>query len=128
MITVVQDAPKEFRDLVDSLTSVHFTIRNLEAEIKKPDSALSLSGEDRARNVISMVSAITRTLKALEELVNRYQIIVKPTGDLTAYWCRLWSKVKWSTEVKIIEDLRQKLVFHTNTINLYMMTVNKYVV
>lgn len=124
----MQDAPNEFRSLVDSLQSVKIAMHDLEEEVKNENSALSRAGEDRVRNVVAMVGAIMRTLKDVEKIVNRYQVIVGPVTDLKSYSFRLWSKLKWTQEVKVIEDLKQKLMFHTGTITLVMLTVGKYVI
>lgn len=123
----MQDAPSEFRSLVDSLQSVKVAMHDLEKEVGNEDSALSRAGEDRVRNVVAMVGAIMRTLKDVEKIVNRYQVIVGPVTDLKSYSVRLWSKIKWTQEVKEIEDLKQKLMFHTGTITLVLLTVGKYV-
>lgn len=124
----MQDAPSEFRSLVDSLQSVKVAMHDLEKEVGNEDSALSRAGEDRVRNVVAMVGAIMRTLKDVEKIVNRYQVIVGPVTDLKSYSFRLWSKIKWTQEIKEIEDLKQKLMFHTGTITLVLLTVGKYVI
>lgn len=103
-------------------------MRDLEEEVKNENSALSRAGEDRVRNVVAMVGALVRTLKAVEKIVNRYQVIVGPVTDLKSYSVKLWSKIKWVQEVKAIEDLKQKLMFHTGTITLVLLTVGKYVI
>lgn len=125
--TVIQDAPHEFRSLVDSLQSVKIAMHDLEEEVKNENSALSRAGEDRVRNVVAMVGALMRTLKAVEKIVNRYQVIVGPATDLKSYSVKLWGKIKWVQEVKAIEDLKQKLMFHTGAITLVLLTVGKYV-
>lgn len=102
-------------------------MHDLEVEVRNEGSALSRAGEDRVRNVVAMVGAITRTLKAVEKIVNRYQLIVGPAGDFKSYGIRLWSKIKWTQEVRAIEDLKQKLMFHTGTITLVLLTVGKFV-
>lgn len=124
----MQDAPSEFRSLVDSLQSVKVAMHDLENEVGNKDSALSRAGEDRVRNVLAMAGAITKTLKDVEKTVNRHQAIVGPVTDLKSYSFRLWSKIKWTQEVKEIEDLKQKLMFHTGTITLVLLTVGKYVI
>lgn len=103
-------------------------MHDLEEEVKDENSALSRAGEDRVRNVAAIVGAITRTLKAVEKIVNRYQVIVGPVGDFKSYGLRLWSKVRWTQEVKVIEDLKQKLMFHTSTITLVLLTAGKFVI
>lgn len=102
-------------------------MNDLEEEVKNENSALSRAGEDRIRNVVAVVGAITRTLKAIEKIANRYQVIVGPATDLASYGFRLWSKIRWAQEVKEIKDLKQKLMFHTGTITLVLLTVGKYV-
>lgn len=78
----------------------------LQEEAKDPDSALVQAGENRVQMVNEMVKGIGDTLKKLEKVAKKYQILGSSSKRQ-----QLWTKFKWSVEFSDIDSLRSK-VYH----------------
>jgi len=85
----------------------------LREEVNNPQSTLVQAGEDRVRMVNEMVARIQETLKKLEKVAKRYQVL--DSGSKTK---QLWSKFKWSVEFSNVEALRSKTCLLSPTHNL----------
>ncbi len=69
-----------------------------------PNSALVQSGENRVQMVNEMVKGIADTLKKLEKVAKKYQILGSSSKRR-----QLWTKFKWSVEFSDIDSLRSKV-------------------
>lgn len=76
----------------------------LQEEAKDPDSALVQAGEDRVRMVNEMVNGIGDTLRKLEKVARKYEILGSSSKRR-----QLWTKFKWSVEFSSIDALRNKV-------------------
>lgn len=76
----------------------------LQEEAMDPNSALVQSGENRVQMVNEMVKGIADTLKKLEKVAKKYQILGSSSKRR-----QLWTKFKWSVEFSDIDSLRSKV-------------------
>ncbi len=95
---------------------------------------------DDARNRIigraAELMARCKTLENLNALVEQYQEIRKPEGNASMAVQRVWKpiflrnyqKIWWTSEGGNIEDLRNMLEMHVNSINLTLQALQRYVV
>lgn len=76
----------------------------LQEEAMDPNSALVQAGENRVQMVNEMVKGIGDTLKKLEKVAKRYQVLGSSSKRR-----QLWTKFKWSVEFSDIDSLRSKV-------------------
>jgi len=101
---VARGAPKEFQLLVGEISTLSNSLKMLQEDILDPDSVLVQAGEDRVRMVKEMVSRIEITLKQLEKVATKYDIL-RPGSKGK----QIWTKVKWSFEFTSLDSLRNKV-------------------
>ena len=115
---VARGAPQEFQLLVGEVSTLSNSLNILQEEVKDPDSALIRAGEDRVRMVNEMVKNIAVTLKSLEKVAKKYEILGSSSKRKL-----IWAKFKWSVEFTSIDGLRNKLVYHNTVMNLLLTSV-----
>jgi hypothetical protein len=139
--TIVRGAPQEFQLLLGEISTLSNSIKILKEEVEDPSSTLRQAGEDRVRMVNEMLSRINVTLKELQKVARKYEIL--GTGSKRQ---QIWVKFKWSVEFTSIDSLRSKvclvysvafsctseahsgkLVYHNTVMNLLLTSVGKYV-
>lgn len=76
----------------------------LEGDITDPNSALRQAGDDRVRTLNEMVRGIEDTLKKLEKVAKKYDILGSSSKRR-----QLWAKLKWSIDFSDIDNLRNKV-------------------
>lgn len=101
---VARGAPQEFQLLLGEVSTLRNSLTILQDEVKNPDSTLVRAGENRMRMVNGMIAGITDTLKRLEKLAGKYEILGSNSRRK-----QLWAKLKWSTEFSGIDALRNKV-------------------
>jgi len=139
--TIARGAPQEFQLLLGEISTLSNSIKILKEEVEEPSSTLRQAGEDRVRMVNEMLSRINVTLKELQKVARKYEIL--GTGSKRQ---QIWVKFKWSVEFTSIDSLRSKvcivysvafsctseahsgkLVYHNTVMNLLLTSVGKYV-
>ncbi|KAL2049934.1 hypothetical protein ABVK25_009801 [Lepraria finkii] len=115
---VARGAPQEFQLLLGEVSTLRNSLTILQDEVKNPDSTLVRAGENRMRMVNGMIAGITDTLKRLEKLASKYEILGSNSRRK-----QLWAKLKWSTEFSGIDALRNKLIYHNAVMNLLLTSV-----
>ena len=68
--------------------------------------------------VNEMVKNITNTLRSLEKVAKKYEILGSDSKRKL-----IWAKFKWSVEFTSIDTLRNKLVYHNTVMNLLLTSV-----
>ncbi|KAK4691776.1 hypothetical protein P7C71_g5297, partial [Lecanoromycetidae sp. Uapishka_2] len=72
---VARGAPQEFHMLEREVSTLSHSLKILLEEVNDPDSILVKAGEDRVRMVNEMVAGIGETLKRLEKVAKKYEIL-----------------------------------------------------
>jgi hypothetical protein len=101
---VARDAPQEFQLLLGEVSTLSHSLTILQEEVKNPTSTLVLAGEDRVRMVNEMVARISETLKRLQKVASKYEVL-----ESSSKRKRIWAKLKWSSELTSIDALRNKV-------------------
>ena len=102
--TIARGAPQEFQLLLGEISTLSNSLKILQEEVSDPGSTLVRAGEDRVRMVNEMVSRINLTLKELQKVAKKYEIL--GTGSKGK---QIWVKFKWSVEFTSIDSLRSKV-------------------
>ena len=103
---VARGAPQDFQSLLADLTTLSGSIQLLQDELKNEDSVLVRSGEARVRMVQDMIKRVEETLLKLQKFAAKYSKLLDTSRSKTR---RVWDKIKWSTDLKDIDDLRNKV-------------------
>jgi hypothetical protein len=140
-----KSAPTEFHEVENQLYSLSAALSALDAAIKLRDPAITidLTGPPtlshhqftEAGEVVEfMLKSCEETLEHLKKLVENYGSIGKPNhpdSPMLKRWSKEikdnWKKVKWTTEGGDLATLRSQLTVHTNSLNLLLGVMNKYV-
>ena len=102
---IARGAPQEFQLLVGEISTLHNSLNLLQEEVKDPESAFVLAGEDRIVMVNEMIRNINNTLESLEKVARKYEILGSSSKTR-----QLWGKLKWSIEYTGIDSLRNKVI------------------
>ncbi len=101
---IARGAPQEFQLLVGEISTLSNSLNILQEEVKDPTSTLVQAGEDRVRMVNEMICGIGETLKRLEKVARKYEILGSNSKRR-----QIWVKFKWSVEFSNIDALRNKV-------------------
>lgn len=101
---IAQGAPQEFELLVREVSILSNSMRILQNDVKDPRSTLAQGGEDRARMLNDIVKSIGDTLKRLEKVAKKYEVL-----DSSSKGTHFWVKFKWSLDFSSINGLRNKV-------------------
>jgi hypothetical protein len=100
---IARGAPQEFQMLLSEISALSNSLKMLQEEVSDPGSTLRRAGEDRVTMVNEMVSRINITLKELQKVAKKYEIL--GTGSKGR---QILAKFKWSVEFTSIDSLRSK--------------------
>ncbi|KAH0558859.1 hypothetical protein GP486_004507 [Trichoglossum hirsutum] len=101
--TIARGAPQEFQLLLGEISTLSNSLKILQEEVSDPGSTLVQAGEDRIRMVNEMVSCVNVTLKELQKVAKKYEIL--GTGSKGK---QIWVKLKCSS-LKRIESSTKAL-------------------
>jgi hypothetical protein len=104
-------APGEFQELSRELSTLYTILHELEDDAKTPTSLLNRHGPGRKLELDTLIGNLSTTLKQVEDIVKRYHSLGRDQK-------KTWDRVKFAT--KDMVDLRSKLQFHINGINLFI--------
>ena len=90
---------------MNEVSNLSNSLQVLQNEVKDPKSKLVQAGEDRARMVNDMVKGIGDTLKRLEKVAKKYEVLGSSSKGK-----HFWVKFKWSVEFSSIDGLRNKVI------------------
>jgi hypothetical protein len=91
--------------------SLHAAVKQLEEEASKPNSVVGKAGEHKQKELQNLVKNIRQILDQLDRFVSRY----KGLGTTKR---KKRDIVRFSTES--LEDIRSKVILHTNALNLFL--------
>jgi len=109
-------APGEFQELSRELSSLHTILLELEDEAKTPNSLLNRRGSARKPELDGLLENLSVVLEQIEDIVNNYQSLGRDQK-------RVWDRVTFAAKENLTE-LRSKLTFHTNAINLFISSLS----
>lgn len=127
-----KSAPSEFAEVEREANSLSDAFKLVAETLHADGSVLSSADEDTITAVDAILDSARRTLDDLDSFVERYQVIKKKKTSGGGFAVeRSWSDVvianyrtfKWTTEGGDINDLRNMLQMHTNSINLTMQAL-----
>lgn len=141
-----RSAPAEFREVENQLYSLSAALCALKDSPALAESSLSVgssllfglfrrSRPDVGDNILAcMLQNCEETLKHLEKIVDKYGCLGE-SRDATASHIKRWSrelrnnwkKIEWTTEGGDLATLRSQLTVHTNSLNVVLGVLNKFV-
>jgi hypothetical protein len=129
-------APAQFQEVENELKGLNQAIMLL-AETLDEDGSLLQRADDKTKEGLDKILGCCRqTLDVLESFVIQYQEIKRPDehGGLASQrtWrqvlVRHYKTITWTTEGGDIQQLRNKLQMHTQSISLTMQALQRYTV
>jgi hypothetical protein len=136
-----KSAPAELREVENQLYSLSAALQALHGTqstaISIDPATLPRSSQQRQANGKNVLHAMLEncevTLRHLETVVNKYSSINEPQDQdapLFKKWSKRirtdWSKIRWTTEGGDLATLRSQLTVHTNSLNLVLGVINRY--
>lgn len=127
-----KSAPSEFAEVEREANGLSGAFKLVAETLHADGSVLSHADDDTVSAVDSILDSARKTLDDLDSFVDRYQVIKKKERSGGGFAVeRSWSDVvvanyktfKWTTEGGDIDDLRNMLQMHTNSINLTMQAL-----
>jgi hypothetical protein len=101
---VARGAPQEFQLLMSEVSALSNALKILQDELNNADSILVQAGKHRVKMAREIVSRVEVTLKELQKVIKKYEII----GDASKRK-RICERLKWSLEFKSIHSLRSRV-------------------
>lgn len=120
-------ASEEFIGTQSLLYAIGEALKNLDAEVKKPDSIFAHEG--RAKSLETLIYNCGLTLRQLEKLVQEYAPALESGGASKSFVRKFhdgWQKVMWIKEGPQLEILTRQLAFHQGALGLFTTTTNRY--
>ncbi|KAL9129707.1 MAG: hypothetical protein Q9217_001910 [Psora testacea] len=123
-------APAEFSEVKNELEGLASAIVSL-CNALEEDGSILASADDRTKEGLdTILDSCRQTLENLESLVNQYQDVIKPEGERgniqrkwTSSFIRNYKKMWWTSEGGNIQDLRNMLQMHVQSITLTMQAL-----
>lgn len=128
----MKSAPSEFAEVEREANGLSDAFKLVAETLHADGSILASADDDTISAVDSILDSARKTLDDLDSFVERYQVIKKKETSGGGFAVeRSWSDVvvanyralKWTTEGGDINDLRNMLQMHTNSINLTMQAL-----
>ena len=110
---VSKGASAEVQALHKELSNMSNVIRALVEDVKEPNSAVAQAGSDRIQLTNDIMERTMETLGNLQNLLKKYDLLRSPSNGggrkLSTLIRRNWDKIKYTKEVRTINDLRSKV-------------------
>jgi len=100
------------------------SIELLVEEVKNPTSTLMSAGKSSEKRVVEVMKQANRTLKDLEQFASKFDFTKDKSRDRTKLK-RVWDRTKWALQVKDVEDLRKRVIYHNGSINLLLTSAGR---
>ncbi|KAK3071363.1 hypothetical protein LTR53_008768 [Teratosphaeriaceae sp. CCFEE 6253] len=126
-----QSAPSQFAEVEREADGLSEALKLVAETLHADGDVLSQADDDTKTAVNTILESARKTLDDLESFVERYQVIKKEKTRGGIVVEKTWSEVvlanyktfKWTTEGGGINDLRNMLQMHVNSINLVMQAL-----
>src|SRR5947209_18151766 len=99
---------------------------------------MHVKGDQIGDRMSKIIFNCKHTLQEMEKVTNRYSEVlgnIPGNGERSMVrrkWRKVagdnWMKIKWTSEGGSIQGVRDQLTVHTQSINLLVATINRYVV
>jgi hypothetical protein len=132
-----RSAPAEFREVESQLYSLSTALAAFQDVTQKSAaelSSLTTSQQGGDQTVANMLSNCNETLKHLEKIVEKYGRIAEqqdPSKTRLQRWSqeliKNYKKIAWTTESGDLATLRSQLMVHTNSLDLVLGIIIKFV-
>lgn len=120
----VQGARKacgEHDELTREVSSLHVVMRRLEEETAKPESPINRPGDKCKEELQAIVGGCEKPLKLLNRVLEKYNTLSEKERSVR----KLWQRVRFGNgELADMKDLREKLIYHTSAISLFVNMVS----
>ncbi|KAL9613065.1 MAG: hypothetical protein Q9167_002364 [Letrouitia subvulpina] len=109
-----KNASSEFEEVSHEVVALHAPIKELEDEARNPNSVLSRAGSSKCKELSELLQNCKLVLNRLDTLLVKYRRLGTQSR-------RTWDRLKFGCEG--LQDVREKLTFHTSTINLFLTSL-----
>ena len=111
----------EHHELTREAFSLHVVIRRLEKEVSKPESSINRPDDKCQEELQIIVESCEKVLKLLNRVLEKYNTLSEKERSVQ----KLWHRVRFgNSELADIRDLREKLVYYTSTLSLFVNMVS----
>lgn len=127
MLTDGGEASEEFIGAQSLLYAIGEALKNLDTEVKKPDSIFAHEG--RAESLGILIYNCGLTLRRLEKLVESYASSLASSDSNKSLITKFrdgWQKVMWAKEGPQLAILTGQLAVHQGALGLFTTTTNRY--
>ncbi|KAK3712152.1 hypothetical protein LTR37_009243 [Vermiconidia calcicola] len=119
---VARKAPAEVRELTKELNALDGAIKLLTDEAQNSESVLVTSGQGRVDMINQMMSATKETLIKLEVYAKKHGLLAQPSPQRSKIQ-RGMDRVKYAKDAGSIQDLRAKISYHCNILQLLLTSI-----
>lgn len=121
---IVQNCRKacgEYDSLTLEVTSLYTVLRQLEAEILKPESLINRRGGTFRKEIQPIIGGCQKILRVLDQVLNKYNEL----SDDARSGRQLWQKIRYGNGVVAdMRDIREKLIYYTSALSLQLNMVS----
>ncbi|KAF2818798.1 hypothetical protein CC86DRAFT_472655 [Ophiobolus disseminans] len=122
---VARGAPMEVQALQKELSDIHNVINAIVEDAKQDNYPIDKAGPDRSKLATDIMQRTKDIALSLQGLLERYDFWEPGTGVRKKFaWKLLWSKIKYASEVCLINDLRSKLAYQNGILTLLLLAAN----
>ncbi|KAL9100582.1 MAG: hypothetical protein Q9163_004056 [Psora crenata] len=123
-------APAEFAEVKNELEGLASAIVSLCNALEEDNSILARADNRTKEGLCTILDSCRQTLENLDSFVNQYQEVIKPEGERgsvqrkwTSSFLRNYKKMWWTLEGGNIQDLRNMLQMHVQSISVTMQAL-----
>jgi hypothetical protein len=92
-------------------------LQRLHVEVSKPNSILTQAGENRKKELATLVGDCRRVLRILSQILEKYNVLSEEKRSVT----KLWQRVKFGNgEMQDLGKIRSELATYTQAITLFV--------
>ena len=111
----------EHDELTREASSLHVVIRRLEKEVSKPESPINRPEDKCKEELQSIVDGCEKVLKVLNRVLEKYNTLSEKERSAK----KLWRRVRFGNgEMADTRDLREKLIYYTSALSLFVNMVS----
>ena len=116
-----QKACGEHDELTREVSSLHVVIRRLEKEVSRAESPINRPKDKCKEELYGIVNGCEKVLKLLNKVLEKYNCL----SDEERSAKKLWQRVRFGNgELADIRDMREKLIYYTSALSLFVNMVS----
>jgi len=102
---------------VREVNSLHIVLQRLHVEVSKPNSILTQTGDNRKKELATLVGDSKRVLRILSQILEKYNALSEEKRSVT----KLWQRVKFGNgEMQDLGKIRSELATYTQAITIFV--------